>query len=132
MKKSTLLLIFSFIALISFSQSRIGSTANDIKEEFSDNVYNLKSGYDKDGDYYIKIDEKRATVLYYFNENKLCYMTIISPDNQGALNWYVERYNKLYVITSSTTWKMYSEYGVSNIELFYPKGGGYMFIWKKD
>jgi len=132
MKKLTTSLIFSFIALISFSQSRIGHTVNQIKEEFSNNEYNLKSGYDKDGDYYIKIDEKRATVLYYFNDNHYCTMTIISPDNQGALNWYVERYNKLYVITSSTTWKMYNENGISNIELFYPKNGGYMFIWKKD
>jgi len=130
MRKVLTVFALIIIGFISFGQSRLGSSANEIKSEFYGSKYNLKEAYDKDRDYYIKIDDTRATVLYYFSSNRICNATVIAPDNQGALNYYVERYNKLYVILSSTTWKMYSNGGVSNIELVYPDSGGYFFVWK--
>ena len=56
-------------------------------------------------------------------------MTAVIPDNQGALNFYVELYNKQYVIVSPTKWKMYSKGGIANIQLIYPDSDGYCFIW---
>ena len=130
MKKALLTILFSITAIIAFGQARLGTSAADIKSEFWENKYNLKSGYDKDGDHYITIETERATVIYYFNTDKVCTSTVIAPDNQGALNFYVELYNKQYVIVSSTKWTMYSENGIANIELVYPKDGGYFFVWK--
>lgn len=79
--------MFGFIA---FSQARLGSTVSDIKSEFWESRYKLKSGYDKDGDYYINIETERANVLYYFDSDIICTSTVIAPYNQGALNFYVE------------------------------------------
>ena len=123
------LLLNSFVI---FSQARVGSSASDIKEEYAESRYNLKDGYDKDNDYYIKITTVDATVYYYFNADKICTITEIIPDNQGSLNSFVEIYNKRYVIISSTQWKMYSKNGIANIELIYPKSGGYFFLWTNN
>lgn len=132
MKRTILTILFAITSIIAFGQARLGTSATDIRSEFSESRYNLKSGYDDDGDYYITIETERATVIYYFNSEKICYLTLIAPDNQGALNYYVELYNKQYVIVSSKQWKMYSENGIANIELVYPEGGGYFFRWSSN
>lgn len=129
MKRTLLTILFAITTVIVFGQARLGSTASEVKSEFWETSYNQKSGYDKDGDYYITITTERATVTYYFNSDKVCYLTAIIPDNQGALNFYVELYNKQYVIVSSKQWKMYADKGIANIKLIYPEGGGYYFLW---
>jgi len=129
MKRTLLTILFAITSIVAFGQARLGTSATDIRSEFSESSYNLKSGYDDDGDYYITVETERATVIYCFNSDKICYLTLISPDNQGALNFYVELYNKQYVIISATEWKMYSESGIAKIELVYPESGGFYFLW---
>ena len=129
MKRILLFIFFACISTITFSQSRINYSANEIRQEFQESQYNLKSGYDKNGNYYISIITGNSTVFYYFDPDKICKATFIVPDNQGALNAYVELYNTRYVIVSPTHWKMYNNNGVSEVNLIYPTGGGYYFMW---
>lgn len=129
MKRTLLTILFAITSIIAFGQARLGTSATDIRSEFSESSYNLKSGYDDDSDYYITVKTERATVVYYFNSDKICYLTLIGPDNQGALNFYVELYNKQYVIVSAKEWKMYSENGIAKIELVYPESGSFFFRW---
>ena len=129
MKKILLIIALIFTTIVAFSQARLGSSATEIKSEFSGSHYKLIGDYTNDKTYYIGITTERATVLYYFNSDMICNRTLIVPNNQGALNYYVELYNKHYVIINSTRWKMYSAGGIANIELFYPQDGGYCFVW---
>ncbi len=129
MKKALLTILFGITSLTIFGQARLGSTATEIKNEFWESTYNLKSGYTDDGIYYVSIETERATVIYWFNTDKVCTLCMIVPDNQGALNFYVELYNRQYVIVSSTKWKMYSDGGIAEISLIYPDDGGYYFLW---
>ena len=59
-----------------------------------------------------------------------CYMTIVIPDNQTALNVLVERYNREYVIISETEWKMYGNNGIMKISLIFAEEGGYYFLMR--
>ena len=130
MKQFLTTLTMLLLIKVAYSQARLGSSATEIKNEFWETKHNLKSGYTDDGIYYISIWTERATVFYYFNEDKVCILCMIIPDNQGALNFYVELYNKQYVIVSSTEWKMYSNGGIAEISLIFPDDGGYYFLWK--
>jgi hypothetical protein len=130
MKRTLLTILFAILNVLLFGQARLGTSASDIKSEFGETSYNLKSGYDSDGDYYITVKTERANVVYYFNSAGICTSTIIAPDNQGALNFYVELYNKQYVIVSSTEWKMYSNGGIASVKLVFPDDGGYFFVWQ--
>jgi hypothetical protein len=130
MKKTILTIMFAITSCILFGQARNGNSAADISAEFSERIYDLKSGLTKDGDYYILIKTERASVLYNFDSDKVCTTSVILPENDGALNFYVEMYNKQYVIISPTSWKAYSNQGIADIELVYPEGGGTYFIWK--
>lgn len=122
----TLLLLIN----VAYAQARLGSSATEIKNEFWESEHKLESGYTDDGIYYLRIRTTRATVFYCFDEDKLCRLCLIFPDNQGALNFYVELYNELYVIVSPTEWKMYSAGGIAEISLIYPDDGGYYFLWE--
>lgn len=128
MKKILLVFILALCSTMAFSQSRLGYSESEIRNEFWETRYNLKSNYDKSGNYYISIFTETATVFYYFDTNKDCIITFIVPDNQGALNAFVETYNTRYVIVSPTEWKMYSNAGVSQIKLVY-KDNRYFFMW---
>jgi hypothetical protein len=129
MRKVFITFLLTIFSVVTFAQARLGSTATDIRAEFWESHYKLKSGYNDDKIYYITIETEKANVVYYFNTDKVCTMVQIIPDNQGALNYYVELYNKQYVIVSSKKWKMYANEGIANIDLIYPEGGGYYFLW---
>lgn len=112
-------------------QARLGSSVTDIKKEFSDKSHELKSGYDSDKNYYIRVFTDIATVFYYFDEDSYCDQVLIIPDDNGKLNYFVEDYNKSYVIISNQEWKMYNESGIANIRLVFPdvKGEKPYFVW---
>ena len=129
MKKILLFILFAICSKVSFSQSRIGYSESEIREEFWESYYHFVSDYDKNGNYYSAMTTNLATVFYYYNSDKECVMTFIVPNNQGALNTIVELYNKQYVIVSPTKWKMYAKYGVCEIELVYKEEGKYYFKW---
>jgi hypothetical protein len=129
MKKFILSALLVLFSLVAFSQSRLGYTPQQILSEFPPTIYNTVTGYDNDGDYFIQVRFDRCYARYYFDAYNQCWLTLITPHNQGCLNWFVETYNNSYVILSNTHWQMYSNAGVSDVKLIYPADGGYYFQW---
>lgn len=130
MAKIFLLILFHVFSASLFSQARIGSSVTEIKNEFWERKYNLTPEYDEYGDYFITIETSLATVFYYFDSDNICNTTLIVPNDEGILNYYVELYNKQYVILSPTKWKMYNNYGYYEIELCFLDDGISFFMWK--
>lgn len=126
-----ILLIIALITIVgaNYSQSRNGSTANEIIEEFWHEQY-LPKEITNDGGYFISVNIEGINVLYGFNDDFICNVTLIIPPSQGSLNYYVERYNNSYVVISHTQWRMYYEGGYLDITLVYPDTGGYYFVWQ--
>jgi hypothetical protein len=132
MRKLIITTICTIIATIAVAQSRLGSTQDQIRSEFWEKRHEMQSGYDKDGNAYTSIRTRNSTVFYYFNTAGDCTATFIIPDNQGALNFYVELYNSRYVIVSNRHWKMYSSSGIAEVKLIYLDNGHYYFMWSKN
>lgn len=129
MKKVVLFITFLLFSFVTFSQSRLGYTAEQIKAEFWESSYNLMSSHDSSGNLYTAIKTNNAFVFYYFNSDNKCIVTFVVPDNQGALNTFVEMYNSRYVILGPTRWKMYSSGGVADIKLVVKEDGRFYFMW---
>jgi hypothetical protein len=135
MKKMMFLLFLLIFSSHLSSQSRLGSSFKEIKDEFSDDAsVKLTEKYfteAKEGRYikYLEVVIDNATVVYIFNTSLICYGTYIVPANQGALNYYVELYNKRYVIISPTNWRMYHSSGYTEVELFFDENDLYYFLW---
>jgi len=129
MKKALLTILISLTGIVVFGQVRLGSSIEEVKSEFWRSELNPTEGYDSDGDYYITVEFEKAIVQYFFREDEICNLAFLTPKSQGALNFYVELYNKQFVIISDTEWKMYSENGIANIRLIFPEDGRLFFAW---
>jgi hypothetical protein len=128
MKK--ILFILLLINSIAFGQARLGSTLTELKLEFKELKYEQEIDIDKDGDNVMSITTDEANIIFYFNSEKICVITVILPNSQGQLNSIVESYNNQYVIVSDTEWKMYSKNGVAKITLIFPDDDGDpFFVW---
>jgi hypothetical protein len=116
MKKIFILLLFVLLRLFVYSQARLGWTETQIRNDFS-TVY-FTTAYTDDGTKYIYGMYNGSNLAYFFDENGLCDFVVLYPEDQGALNYFVELYNRKYVIISDTKWKAYlTNGGVVNIEL---------------
>jgi hypothetical protein len=129
MKKIGLMFLLTLVSVIAFGQARLGYTFTDIKSEFGASKYNLEQGYREGIGYYIGVEMQNINVLYCFNSQKICTLTLIVPNTIGALNYLVEQYNSQYVIVSSTKWKQYSKNGIADIKLQYNDDGSCYFLW---
>ncbi|GJQ32170.1 MAG: hypothetical protein HBSAPP04_10090 [Ignavibacteriaceae bacterium] len=119
------ILLFLLLSSINFAQARIGSSSSDIFSEFRDK--GIQWARTNDGSRYLWYEASNFTVAYYFDGNSYCNLTVVVPHNQGALNFFCEKYNKEAVIISETRWKLYTANGVMDIELVYADDGGYYF-----
>lgn len=123
-----LILFLLLIPIFGISQARIGSSRQDIYKEFVE----LSPKFDNPSDNLssLHFETGRALVVHYFDDSEYCTLSVIAPKTQGDLNFYVEMYNRMYVVINSKEWRMYSENGsVSTIELVTNKGTTF-FVWQ--
>jgi hypothetical protein len=113
----TILLLFQLTFNVN-GQIRLNSNKSEIKSEFFESKYSLEE-MNIDGIDAISIFTDRANILYMFNSNNVCKISILVPHTQGDLNYFVESYNNRYVILSDNEWKMYTENGIAEIKLLY-------------
>lgn len=130
MKKLIVLIMLLFSFFSSMSQVRLQYTAEEIKSEFKD-IFEVTEDYLTDGTYFITVWSPRAAVLHLFlNKSDKANRCVVVPYTSADLNYYVEQYNRKYVIVSDTHWKMYSESGLCNIWLDFESVQGAKFIWE--
>ena len=120
--KNILILLMLLVSAPIFAQSRLGTSLDSIKAEFTamDSRVTLEKA--NSGRPLLKIEMGNGIVIYYFDDNNKCDETVIQPSSLGGLNSYVERYNKNYVIISGNAWRAYMSNFAADIELIYPKG----------
>ncbi len=126
MKQTILLIFLFFFSNLLFSQARINWTEEQIKEDFFD--YDFEKYYTDDGYYIFTDNAYLSSIAYFFDEYGYCDMTIILPDNQQALNFYVQNYNNKYVTISDTEWKAYTDNGVLIIKLVFQDNNSPYFV----
>lgn len=131
--KIILVSILFFFILISdssllYSQALIGYNYDEVIDKCLDQKLTFTEGQTDSFGKFIQIDQSISKVVYVFNSNNLCYITIIYPKSQLDLKNYVENYNEEYVVVSDTEWKAYLTIGICDIHLDYDSGN-YYFLW---
>lgn len=130
MKNIILTLSLLILPLFSFSQARVHFTESQIKTEFGSK--NIKTAYTNKGVKYLYRQDETVVTYYYINDEGVCYMSMMVPLKQGALNYFVEDYNSKYVIVSDTEWKFYSKNGVMYITLIDVDGTPAFMYYTKE
>ena len=117
MKKLLISLFLLLTVVFANAQCRIGSTYAEIYSEFETREPSVH--FTDEGQLYLSIQVVTGSALFYFNSEKICVETVIFPKDDDAVNFYVESFNKHYVIMSPTTWRMYSNGTYADITLVY-------------
>ena len=126
-KRIAIILGLLSLTYFSFSQARLGHTAEEITTEFSE-YYPTRDSTEKMGNY-LNVDMDFATVLYVLGQDDICYICYIIPDDIENLNGIVENYNNKYVIVSDFRWKFYQGTRVSYIDLLETEDHLSFFKW---
>lgn len=128
MKKLLLLLLFVTISLSSYSQARLKATYGQILTEFDQlepQAHTLN-----DGTKVLTFKAYGLLVVYYFNSNYICDLTVISTKSDKIAKEYIDTYNNTYIVIDKGKWKIISEEGnVAYILSRYDKDLGYVFSW---
>jgi hypothetical protein len=115
MKKYLLGLLLVLSSFFGFSQSRIGFSEREIRNEFSAETF--KVNFTDKGIKYIYFTSDYMTAMYFLNSENICTHCIAIPNNVGTLNALVQRYNKEFVIINDVSWKYYTGSNIIYITL---------------
>lgn len=115
--KKLLTSLLLLISTIGMSQSRIGYTAKEIIQEF--NNHKIESEYSSNGDLIliVQIGDLCEVLYMFFDKSETCSAVAIMPKSNFATNYFVEKYNKEYVILSNKAWRMYYNNMIINIRM---------------
>lgn len=131
--KSTLIAFFVFFSFQVFSQiERIGHSANEIKQEFSEKVITPSTGYEhsNDGSEFFTIVMEGYKDQFYF-KNDICIANIIIPTNELVTNKMINYFNENYVVVKqSEYWSSYGLNGKININLTQLENLFYFYYYK--
>jgi hypothetical protein len=115
MKKYLLGLVLVLLSFFGFSQSRIGFSEREIRNEFSAETF--KVGFTEEQIKYIYFTSDYMTAMYFLNSENICTYCVAIPYDVGTLNTLVERYNKEFVIIDDVSWKYYTGSNILYIRL---------------
>jgi hypothetical protein len=121
MKKTILFMIALLVCTLSYSQSRVGYTLDEIKKEFKYG-YQLEQSYTNDGELFVMTKKDHLTSFYYFNDDKICYVTFLVFESAAAINGHAEFLNNNFTIMNSKSWRHYGPYGILEVELVTSEG----------
>jgi len=127
MKKifTILILLFSFNSL---TQARIGYTTNEIVDEFKNNK--LETGYPDNN--WISVSLPICTAMYIFDENNVCFSTIIFPNEKTDLQYFINKYNEEYNKLNSDKWVQVNNGYNLYVDLLFDKDNQlFYFLWYK-
>jgi hypothetical protein len=123
--KQLLLLIVLGVSLSTYSQARFNYSKAEIIEEFKDKT--MTSGYPKEP--WVSFDLGFCSTMYIFDKDGLCEKTIIIPNDEDGVTFFINKYNKELVTLSPGSWTMVTSSNNFFVDFMQFEDGGYYFDW---
>lgn len=126
------LLLLSLICLVrgqGYGQAMIGYNMSEVKENYPDKKWSYGMWDEEQKLQTMSFEDESVIVIYFFNDAFLCFTTTITPKTQGALQGWIENYNKKYVVVDDTNWKFYNPNGILKCTLEKTEKNLYYFRW---
>jgi hypothetical protein len=123
--KQLLLLIVLGVSLSTYSQARLNYSKAEIIEEYKGNT--MTSGYPKEP--WVSFDLGFCSTMYIFDKDGLCEKTIIVPNDEDGVAFFINKYNKELVTLSPGSWVMVTSSNNFFVDFMKFEDGGYYFDW---
>lgn len=105
MKKTVLTLAMLITTICSQAQT-VGDQLNYIRQEKPGGQFDTD---DKPYTYSVLEKDINTLMIYFLNENLVCYQIVIVPQSPLARQRWVSSFNDSWVIINSNLWKFYKE-----------------------
>ena len=116
------------ISLVANAQSKIGSTAQEIYEEFG--LEGITYKYTPDGELYIvNYPDSNITVQYFLNEDSICSSMLISVYTQEMTDSIIGNYTRKGYLETDNGWLMRDNGVIYTIRYFEDENFGNLFYW---
>jgi hypothetical protein len=116
------------ISLVANAQSKIGSTAQEIYEEFG--LEGITYKYTPDGELYIvNYPDSNITVQYFLNEDSICSSMLISVYTQEMTDSIIGNYTRKGYLETDNGWLMRDNGVIYTIRHFEDKNVSNSFYW---
>ena len=115
------------ISTIGNSQVRMATPKEDIKKEFS--YLKIEDHIITDSVDAITFQTRNSAVTHLFDEEGLSYCAFLTPFGDEELKYYIERYNREYIVISPTQWRVYYKDQYVDITLTEANNTS-LFIWQ--
>jgi hypothetical protein len=122
-----LALLISFLVSLGVSAQTIGDHLNAVKEKQPSG----KVEYKNDGTRYTVNTESGTQTVYFFDLNLKCDVIAIRPGNAAILQGLIEKFNREFVIMSTTSWRYYRTDDILQMSLVTVDDVGRVFYLKK-
>jgi hypothetical protein len=116
------------ISLVANAQSKIGSTAQEIYEEFGSEDITYK--YTPDGELYIvNYPDSNITVQYFLNEDSICTSMLIGVYTKEMTDSIIGNYTRKGYLKTYDGWLMRDNGVIYTIRYFEDENVGSSFYW---
>jgi hypothetical protein len=116
------------ISLVTNAQSKIGSTAQEIYEEFG--LEGITYKYTPDGELFIvNYPDSNITVQYFLNKDSICSSMLISAYTQELTDSIIGNYTRKGYLETNNGWLMRDNGVIYTIRYFEVKNVSSSFYW---
>jgi hypothetical protein len=116
------------ISLVTNAQSKIGSTAQEIYEEFG--LEGITYRYTPDGELFIvNYPDSNITVQYFLNKDSICSSMLISAYTQELTDSIIGNYTRKGYLETNNGWLMRDNGVIYTIRYFEVKNVSSSFYW---
>ena len=116
------------ISSVTNAQSKIGSSAQEIYEEFG--LEGITYKYTPDGELFIvNYPDSNITVQYFLNEDSICSSMLISTYTQELTDSIIGNYTRNGYLETNDGWLMRDNGVIYTIRFFEDENFGNLFYW---
>ena len=116
------------ISLVANAQPKIGSTAQEIYEEFG--LEGITYKYTPDGELFIvNYPDSNITVQYFLNEDSICTSMLISAYTQELTDSIIGNYSRKGYLETDNGWLMRDNGVIYTIRYFEVENVSSSFYW---
>jgi len=126
--KYLLVIAAIIISLVANAQSKIGSTAQEIYEEFG--LEGISYKYTPDGELFVvNYPDSNTTVQYFLNEDSICSSMLISVYTQEMTDSIIGDYTLKGYLETNNGWLMRDNGVIYTIRYFENENFSSSFYW---
>jgi hypothetical protein len=133
--RTTLSLLIFLLSFQSFGQSKVGSTKDQIVNDYVAKNYEFMDGLAEDGTYYISREASFGAVVHYIDDYDNCIATLVFPIDDATMQKYKTDYKTKYKLLEENVWSIATTSGstaANRVSVLNNEGEEFIMFYREE